>query len=188
MDAQTEDLRYSAFVDDGGVLTYQWYVSPDEASAGTAIDGAARSTFTPPTDEAGTFYYYCVATNTNEYASHNKTAQSISGRAKITVVDVEAPMITTQPASAAYREGDTAEPLTVEVKAPEGCSLTYQWYEGYIGDGAAVAGAEQNSFVPAAQIEPDEDYMSTYNYFCEITAAYPGGRTLTLYSRLRVSQ
>ena len=80
LDAQTEDLRYSAFVDDGGVLTYQWYVSPDEASAGTAIDGATRSTFTPLTDEAGTFYYYCVATNTNEYASNNKTAQSISGR------------------------------------------------------------------------------------------------------------
>ena len=184
LDAQTEDLRYSAFVDDGGVLTYQWYVSPDEASAGTAIDGATRSTFTPLTDEAGTFYYYCVATNTNEYASNNKTAQSISGRAKITVVDVETPIITTQPASAAYREGDTAEPLTVEVKAPEGCSLTYQWYEGYIGAGAAVAGADQNSFVPAAQMEPDEDYMSTYNYFCEVTAAYPGGKTLTLYSQV----
>ena len=182
--AQVDDLVYSASVGDGGVLTYQWYVSSDETSAGTAIDGATQSRFAPPTGEAGTFYYYCVATNTNEYASHNKTAQSISGRAKITVVDVEAPMITTQPASAAYREGDTAEPLTVEVKAPEGCSLTYQWYEGYIGDGAAVSGADQNSFVPATLMEPDEDYMSTYNYFCEITAAYPGGRTLTLYSQV----
>lgn len=182
--AQVDDLLYSASVGDGGMLTYQWYVSLDGTSAGTAIDGATRSTFTPPTDEAGTFYYYCVATNTNEYASHNKTAQSISDRAKITIVDVEAPMITTQPASAAYREGDTAEPLTVEVNAPEDCNLTYQWYEGYIGDGAAVSGADQNSFVPATQMEPDEDYMSTYNYFCEITAAYPGGRTLTLYSQV----
>ena len=106
--AQTEDLRYTAFVDDGGVLNYQWYVSPDAASAGTAIDGAVQSTFTPPADKAGTFYYYCVATNTNAYASQNKTAQSVSGRAKITVVDVEAPVITAQPVSAAYREGDTA--------------------------------------------------------------------------------
>jgi uncharacterized repeat protein (TIGR02543 family) len=182
--AQVDDLLYSAFVNDGGVLTYQWYVSPDETSAGTAIDGATQSTFTPPTDEAGTYYYYCVATNTNEYASNDKTAQSISGRAKITVVDVEAPIITTQPANAAYREGDTAEPLTVEVKAPEGCSLTYQWYEGYIEDGVAVAGADQYSFVPATQMEPDEDYMSIYNYFCEITATYPGGKTLTLYSQV----
>ena len=47
-----------------------------------------------------------------------------------------------------------------------------------------MAGADQNSFVPAAQMEPDEDYMSTYNYFCEVTAAYPGGRTLTLYSQV----
>ncbi len=181
--AQVDDLVYSAFVGDGGVLTYQWYVSSDE-TAGTAIDGATRSTFTPPTGEAGTFYYYCVSTNTNEYATHNKTAQTTSSRAKITVVDVKAPIITTQPASAAYREGDTAEPLTVEVEAPEGCSLTYQWYEGYIGDGVAMAGADQNSFVPAAQMESDEDYMSIYNYFCEITAAYPDGKTLTLYSQV----
>ena len=33
-------------------------------------------------------------------------------------------------------------------------------------------------------MEPDEDYMSTYNYFCEVTAAYPGGKTLTLYSQV----
>ena len=181
--AQVDDLVYSAFVGDGGLLTYQWYVSSGETSAGTAIDGATQSTFTPPTDEAGTFYYYCVATNTNEYASNNKTAHTVSGRAKITVVDAEAPVITAQPASATYREGDTAVPLTVEVEAPEGCSLTYQWYEGYIEDGAAVAGADQNSFVPAVQMEPDEDYMSIYNYFCAITAAYPDGKTLTLYSQ-----
>mgnify|MGYP001661113113 CR=1 FL=1 len=182
--AQVDDLLYSAFVNDGGVLTYQWYVSPDETSAGTAIDGATQSTFTPPTDEAGTFYYYCVATNTNEYASNNKTAQRTSSRAKITVVDVKAPVITAQPASAAYREGDTAVPLIVEVEAPEGCSITYQWYEGNIENGVAVDGADQNSFVPATQMEPDEDYMSIYNYFCEITAAYPDGSTLTLYSQV----
>ena len=185
--AQADDLIYSASVDDGGVLTYQWHVSLDATSDGTAIGGATQSTFTPPTGEAGTFYYYCVATNTNEYASNNKTAQSTSGRAKITVVDVEAPIITTQPASAAYREGDTAVPLTVEVKAPDGCSLTYQWYENEYPDvegGAAVAGADQNSFVPATQMEPNKDYMSIYNYFCEITATYPDGKTLTLFSQV----
>ncbi len=184
--AQADDLVYSAFVNDGGVLTYQWYVSLDETSAGRPIDGATQSRFTPPTDEAGTFYYYCVATNTNEYASNSKTAQATSDRAKITVVDVEAPVITTQPASAAYREGDTAEPLTVEVKAPEGCSLTYQWYKNKYPDtegGAAIDGADENSFVPATQMELDEDYMSTY-YFCEITAAYPDGKTLILYSQV----
>lgn len=47
-----------------------------------------------------------------------------------------------------------------------------------------MAGADQNSFVPATQMEPDEDYMSMYYYFCEITAAYPDGRTLTLYSQV----
>lgn len=184
--AQVDDLVYSASVGDGGRLTYQWYVSPDETSAGTPIDGATQSTFTPPTDEAGIFYYYCVATNTNEYASNSKMAQITSDRAKITVVDAQAPVITTQPASAAYREGDTAVPLTVEVEAPEGCSLTYQWYENKYPDtegGAAIDGADQNSFVPATQMEPNAYYMSTY-YYCEITAAYPDGKTLTLYSRV----
>ena len=185
--AQVDDLLYYAFVNDGGVLTYQWYVSSDETSAGTAIDGAAQSTFMPPTEEAGTFYYYCVATNTNAYASNNQMAQSTSSRAKITVVDAQAPVIITQPASAAYREGDTAVPLTVEAEAGEGCILTYQWYENEypnVEGGVAVAGADQNSFVPATQMEPDEDYMSMYYYFCEITAAYPDGKTLTLYSQV----
>lgn len=185
--AQVDDLLYYAFVNDGGVLTYQWYVSSDETSAGTAIDGAAQSTFMPPTEEAGTFYYYCVATNTNAYASNNQMAQSTSSRAKITVVDAQAPVIITQPASAAYREGDTAVPLTVEAEAGEGCILTYQWYENEypnVEGGVAVAGADQNSFVPATQMEPDEDYMSMYYYFCEITAAYPDGKALTLYSQV----
>lgn len=176
--AQVDDLRYYAFVDDGGVLTYQWYVSPDETSAGTAIDGATQSTFMPPTDEAGTFYYYCVATNTNEYASKNKTAQITSDRAKITIMDIEAPIITTQPASAMYRQGDTAVPLTVEAEAAQGSSLTYQWYEsdGGIEDGVLLAGADQNSYTPSTN--------SSNNYFCAVTATYSDGKTLTIYSQI----
>ena len=175
--AQADELRYNVSVNDGGVLSYQWYVSTDETSAGTAIDGAVKSTFTPPADEAGTFYYYCVATNTNEYATANKTAQSTSDRAKITIVDVTAPTITAQPVSASYREGDAAEPLAVKVDAPEGCSLTYQWYDDHSGEGAAIDGATQNTFTPPT----DKD--GYFSYHCRITASYAGGRTLTLLSQ-----
>lgn len=36
----------------------------DSNGGGTAIDGATEATYTPPTTESGTIYYYVVVTNT----------------------------------------------------------------------------------------------------------------------------
>ncbi|MDO4554559.1 MAG: InlB B-repeat-containing protein, partial [Lachnospiraceae bacterium] len=42
-------------------LTYQWYISTDgNTSDGKAILDATKTTYTPDTDTAGIFYYYCV--------------------------------------------------------------------------------------------------------------------------------
>ena len=48
-----------------GTLSYQWYRNNvDSNGGGTAIDGATEATYTPPTTESGTLYYYVVVTNT----------------------------------------------------------------------------------------------------------------------------
>ena len=48
-----------------GPVTYQWYRSTEASTEGAAVlEGETASTFTPPTEEAGTFYYFCKATNT----------------------------------------------------------------------------------------------------------------------------
>lgn len=52
--------------------TYQWYSNTsDNNSNGTVISGATEASYTPSTAKAGTFYYYCVATNSQGSASSN---------------------------------------------------------------------------------------------------------------------
>ena len=52
--------------------TYQWYSNTsNNNSNGTEISGATEASYTPSTATAGTFYYYCVATNSQGSASSN---------------------------------------------------------------------------------------------------------------------
>ena len=60
---------------DDGELTYQWYSNTTASDTdGTEISGATLATFEPATDEAGTFYYYVVITNTIEGDDGDLTA------------------------------------------------------------------------------------------------------------------
>ena len=58
-------LSVVATVSDGGNLTYQWYKSANATSEGTKISEATSSIYQiPDSDLEGTWYYYCVVTNT----------------------------------------------------------------------------------------------------------------------------
>ena len=62
--ATADPITVEATVSEG-TLSYQWYRNNvDSNGGGTAIDGATEATYTPPTTESGTFYYYVVVTNT----------------------------------------------------------------------------------------------------------------------------
>ena len=61
----------------GTAITYQWYVtSSNQNWGGKAIAGATSPTYTPPTDAAGTLYYYCVVSN-GVCAPHSNADQVI---------------------------------------------------------------------------------------------------------------
>ena len=81
-------LDGSTSVNDNGTITYQWYeaTSKDDQN-GTPISGETGSTFTPDTAAAGARYYYVVATNTNEKATGEKTAETRSNMVAITVTE-----------------------------------------------------------------------------------------------------
>ena len=178
--AVAEELVYSAIVLDGGVVTYQWYVSESQTGQGTAIDGATQPRFTPPTDIPGTFYYYCVATNTNEFAFQTKTASTTSNRVDIVVQPLEAPTIVTQPISDVYRVGDPAVPLVVKAEEKTDYTLSYQWYQNEFGgnkEGTPIPDATQTTVTPTTDTE------SSRYYFCQVTATYPGGETVTTRSQ-----
>jgi len=82
-------LQVQAEVDDGGKITYQWYVSSTASAAGTALSGATSASCTPKTDVTGAFYYYVTAVNTNDGASGDREADTVSGTFKVIVTNVE---------------------------------------------------------------------------------------------------
>ncbi|MDR0247250.1 MAG: hypothetical protein LBI16_02485 [Burkholderiales bacterium] len=79
-------LSVTAEVTDGGTLSYQWYGSAvNDNTAGTAIEGAVGSDYTPSTATVGTMYYYVVVTNTNPAAFGAKTAETVSSPVMVRV-------------------------------------------------------------------------------------------------------
>jgi hypothetical protein len=57
-------LAFLVAIQDDGVLTYQWYSNTSAStSGGTAIEGATGEHYAVDTTTAGTWYFYCVATN-----------------------------------------------------------------------------------------------------------------------------
>ncbi|MDF2713407.1 MAG: inlA [Paenibacillus sp.] len=58
-------LRVTVTASDRGTLSYQWYSSAtNSTSGGSAIQGANRESYEPPTSTEGVTYYYAVITNT----------------------------------------------------------------------------------------------------------------------------
>lgn len=85
---------------DGGTLSYQWYQSGDDLVDDAAaaeeekndllLDGETEATLTVDTTEAGTFYYYVIATNTVTLADGTTaSASTTSNVATVTVKEAE---------------------------------------------------------------------------------------------------
>ena len=70
-------LTVEATTSDEGKITYQWYQSLTNTNGGgTLIEGATENTFTLPTKEAGTVYYYVVATSTIHSSTNRITSET----------------------------------------------------------------------------------------------------------------
>lgn len=78
-------VKVEAQVEDGGVLSYQWYKATNaDLTDASLIADATDSTYTMKNTKAGTFYYYCVITNTKE-GLKNPVSTAQSDAAVITV-------------------------------------------------------------------------------------------------------
>lgn len=78
-------MTVDAVVEDGGQLTYQWYqATQSDLLDGTLIAGATEKTYTMKAEQSGTFYYYCVVTNTKKDIK-NQVATAQSNAAVIVV-------------------------------------------------------------------------------------------------------
>ena len=76
-----------------------------------------------------------------------------------------APVISTQPVSAAYKKGGSANALTVEASVSDDGTLSYQWYKNTVNstEGAEeIAGADKNSYTPST------NEAGTVYYYCKV--------------------
>jgi len=112
LEGQTITLSVTAFVTDGGILSYQWYEAASNGKIGTAINDAHETTYQPVLSENGS-YFYVVVTNTNDNVTENTTAQTTSAYAMVTI----------------YSQGITNANATITVNTAD----TYQYIRGYGG-------------------------------------------------------
>lgn len=124
---ETASLSVTASVY-AGELSYKWYRNitgnvnypPDWQE----VAGATNSTYTVPTELAGTTYYYVDVINT----AGDQTVTIFSNFVQVTVnavTNAEAPSITQQPSGTTVDEGESA---SLSVTATGTGTLSYQWY------------------------------------------------------------
>lgn len=121
-----------------GVLTYQWFSNAaDSNEDGTEIPGADETTYAPPTDAAGTTYYYCVVTNFDEEATGEQYASTASAAAAVQVEKIPTHIELLTASNPSFSYGKTLTLTGGLMVAPEG-------HEGHVSaaalPGAAIAG------------------------------------------------
>jgi hypothetical protein len=182
-------LTVKAKVNDGGDLSFQWYSkeADNDNAVSALIPGATSDSYNPPTNETGTFYYYCIVTNYNEKALGNKSAETKSRTATVTVsthVNAAEPTIKIHPQDAVYNQFAAATLLIVNAEVTDSGQLSYQWYkytENNSTNITIVANATSSYFTP-----PTETGGIIY-YYCEVTNTIPnnedgGNKTATAKS------
>ncbi|WP_310559143.1 PKD domain-containing protein [Flavobacterium sp.] len=142
-----------------GNLTYQWFSNTnDSTSDGNSIPliGETKATFTPPTNNAGTTYYYCVVSQIGLGCETTSSTVSIT-------VNLAAE-ITKQPQPNTICLGET--PTLLEVAFINGVGTPqYQWYSNStnsIVGSKSILSATDPSFAPPST-------AGTVFYYCKIT-------------------
>jgi hypothetical protein len=179
--AAVAPLTVTASVSGGGPLTYQWHSAANATDAGTVIEGATGSSYTPPVTATGTVYYYVVVTNPNAAGAEAAVA---SNRVSVAVdpKGAKAPVISVQPQGGSYATGASAvEPLTVTASVSDGGTLSYQWHSAPNATtaGTAIPGATGSSYTPPV------DSVGTLYYYVVVTNtnnAAPGAKTRSITS------
>jgi len=141
-----------------GKFNYIWYKNTQNTIIGaTIVANDTTGKYTPETDVAGTFYYFCEAVQQAPGCS------TISSASKVDIY--ETPVINRQPLSYKLCKDEQLPELAIDYQygAP---NAKYQWYIGSDKDfqnAQAISGADQKKF------QINENSVGTKFYFCTIT-------------------
>ncbi len=159
----------------GGISSayvYQWYSNTNNnTSSGTAIsaaNGGTSASYTPPVNNTGTLYYFCVA------SINPSSTTGCSVTSDIATITVNAgPTITTPPQSQAVCVGGTLSALNVAYTGGTG-SVTYQWYSNATNttSGGTPVGTSSSSYALPSTLNAS---VGTFYYYCELSFGGSGG-------------
>jgi hypothetical protein len=164
-------LYVNAIVNDGGTIGYQWYENTENSTInGTKIDGANSASYTPPTETAGTKYYYVVAANENLDATGRTTAINTSAITHVRVnalVYAAAPVITGLTGRTSYLQGDSIsydDMLKVSATVDDGGTISYKWYlKAEEGGGSDILASNNGYCIPSTSV------AGTFTYYVVVT-------------------
>lgn len=144
----------------GTLYNYQWYKSTtNSTTTGVLISGATSNTYLPPSDVAGTFYYYCIVTQPNGVGC------SVTSSIAIVVVNL-APVVVVQPQDSTVCVGQSATVLSFTINNGIG-TPTYQWYSNALNSnsgGTLIAGANGATYNPPTVVAGTTYYYCVINF------------------------
>ncbi|MFM7769424.1 MAG: hypothetical protein ACKO8Q_02595, partial [Bacteroidota bacterium] len=128
-----------------GTFSYQWFTNASNSNTGgTAIAGATNASYSPTNAAIGTYYYYCVVSQSGNGCGSVSSAVS-------TLNVVASPSVSTQPITTqTICSGGTPTAISVVSSGGTG-TATYQWYSNNNNSttgGTAIAGATNSTFSP----------------------------------------
>ena len=184
---RTVTLSVGASVADGGVISYQWFSNINNSPFGAvnlgAANGANTPKFSPPTNTAGTVFYFAEVTST----LGGQTAMVVSNIVAVIVmpphgIQPQMPAISLQLAGAHVNKGEVVI-LRVSAQVTDGGALTFQWFSNTVNsiDGAVSLGSASGA--QTSEFRPPTDTEGRTYYFVEVTNTL-GGRTAQATSYL----
>ena len=142
-----------------GVPTYQWYSNTtNNNTTGTLIPGATTSTYDPPTNIVGVFYYYVLI-------SFDGGCDDISSDVAIVTIAQEPVAVANNPIQLICLDGS---PLDFEITLTGGVGApSYQWYSNTTASntgGSLISGATASTYNPGVL-----STVSSFYYYVEAT-------------------
>ena len=142
-----------------GVPTYQWYSNTtNNNTTGTLITGATTSTYDPPTNIVGVFYYYVLI-------SFDGGCDDISSDVAIVTIAQEPVAVANNPIQLICLDGS---PLDFEITLTGGVGApSYQWYSNTTAlntGGSLISGVTASTYNPGVL-----STVSSFYYYVEAT-------------------
>ena len=158
-----KEISVGVEISDSGKLSYQWYVSDSKLNKGNPEENGNEAAFTPKTENAGTFYYYCEVKNTLDSSVRSVISPIITYKVS-ECINAQIPSLVQQPENVTASFGENFS-LSTFAYPSDGGNLSYQWFFTTDKDKAATPIQEATNATLTGTVSAN----SLGYYYCVIT-------------------